>query len=81
MKDINLIKSFKKSFKKFNSGSYYHFTQWYTIIVDKDIKDFIIDPKEVAGVKWFTKTEIRKKIDEDSDFFTPHLKSYFKLFE
>lgn len=70
-----------KSFKRFNSGVYYHFTQWYTLIIDKEIKDFIIDPEEVAGIKWFTKAEIRKKLDENPDFFTPYLKSYFELFE
>ncbi|MFA6467225.1 MAG: NUDIX domain-containing protein [Patescibacteria group bacterium] len=77
LKDINLI----KSFKKFNSGAYYHFTQWYTLVIDKDIKDFIIDSAEVASIKWFTKAEIRQKLKEDPDFFIPYLKDYFKLFE
>ena len=30
-----------RSLKEFNSGSYYHFTQWYTLVIDKDINDFI----------------------------------------
>lgn len=70
-----------KSFKKFNAGTYYHFTQWYTLVIDKDINDFIIDPEEVASIKWFTGEEIRQKLDEDPNFFTPNFKDYFKLFE
>ena len=77
LKDVKL----SKSFKKFNSGSYYHFTQWYTLVIDKNINDFIIGQKEVADIKWFTKEAIRKKLDEDPDFFTPYLKNYFELFE
>lgn len=81
LKDINLIQSFEKSFKIFNVGPYCHFTQLYRVVVDKDIKDFIIDPEEVADIKWFTKAEIREKIDEDSDFFTSYLKNYFKVLQ
>jgi isopentenyldiphosphate isomerase len=42
---------------------------------------FIIDPEEVANIKWFSKTELKNKLDEDPDFFTPYLKNYFELLE
>lgn len=77
LKNIKLT----KSFKKFNSGDYYHFTQWYTLVIDRGINDFKIDPKEVADIKWFTKVEIIQKLDKNPDFFIPYFKSYFELFE
>ncbi|PIR06521.1 MAG: hypothetical protein COV55_03225 [Candidatus Komeilibacteria bacterium CG11_big_fil_rev_8_21_14_0_20_36_20] len=77
LKDIK----FNKGPKKFNLSDYIHYTQWYTAVVDKDSEDFIIEPKEVAGVRWFTKKEIEEKLINEPDFFIPNLQHYFKLFK
>ncbi|GBE19961.1 MAG TPA: NUDIX hydrolase [Candidatus Pacearchaeota archaeon] len=40
------------------SQDYNHFTQWFFLIIDKDSEDFVIDKKEVAEIRWFTKGEL-----------------------
>jgi len=77
LKNINFV----KGSKTFNTSEYNHYTQWYIAVVDKDSKDFIVEPKEVAEVRWFTKEEIEEKLANEPDFFIPNLKYYFKLFK
>ncbi|MFA5126767.1 MAG: NUDIX domain-containing protein [Patescibacteria group bacterium] len=72
---------FIKGPKTFYNNDFFHFTQWYTVVVDRGIDDFFIDNNEVAEIKWFSKKEINKKIEEDPEFFLPNLPSYFELFK
>lgn len=48
----------KKSIKNFKKGKYKHFTQWFTLKIEKEIENIIYDKNEVAEIKWFTKEEI-----------------------
>lgn len=48
----------QKSMKDFKNGKYKHFTQWFVLKIDKDIKDIKYDKDEVAEIGWFTKEEI-----------------------
>lgn len=71
--------------KKFNDNSQghfiSHFTQWYLVTIDKKVQDFIVEPKEVIAIHWFTKTEIAQKLAKEPDFFIPNMPYYFQLFK
>lgn len=55
-----------------------HFTQWFLLKIDKDIKDFKIQEEEVAEIKWFTKEELFKLVEEDSKELIKSLKLFVK---
>ena len=63
------------------TGQYHHFTQWFTLTVDKDIDDFKIQEDEVEEIKWFPREELGKMLDEQPDEFLPTMKKYFNLFK
>jgi len=72
IKDI----SFTKGPKILTSDDYNHFTQWYTVVIDKDASDFVIQEDEVEEVGWFYKDEL--KLDGE---FIPKMRIYLELFE
>lgn len=48
----------KKEFKIFVDRKYKHFTQWFSLKLDKDLSDFRILKSEVAEIKWVTEDEL-----------------------
>lgn len=46
------------------SGEYNYFCQWYTLIVDKPAEGFIIQDEEVEQVKWLTRKELERELQE-----------------
>lgn len=44
------------------TGGHNHFTQWYTLTVDKTADEFAVQPEEVAQVKWFTRAELEQEL-------------------
>ncbi len=66
--------------KRKTKGEYYHFTQWYTLITDKDINEFKIQEDEVEEIKWFLKEELLKELETRPENFLPKMKEYVKLF-
>ena len=48
---------------------YIHFTQLYTLKLDKDIKEFKIQEDELEGIKWFTPKELEQDLKEHSEIF------------
>jgi isopentenyldiphosphate isomerase len=46
------------------SDEYNYFDQWYTLVVDKPAEDFVVQEEEVEQVKWFTRTELTKELQE-----------------
>ena len=63
------------------TGEYEHFTQWYTLTIDRDAKEFMIQEDEVELVKWFTKEELIKSLNDSSEMFLPTMKEYVGLFK
>ncbi len=63
------------------SGEYEHFTQWFTLIVDKSANDFKIQEDEVEEVKWFTKKELINSLESSPEQFLPTMQEYLKLFK
>ena len=59
---------------------YHNFTQWYILSVDKNIDEFKIQEDEVEEVRWFPPDELRKQLQEHSEYFLPSMKEYFELF-
>lgn len=64
---------------KIESG-YPHFTQWYTLKLDKNIDGFQIQENEVEEIKWISPEELKKQLQENPDEFLPTMKKHFKLF-
>lgn len=62
------------------TGEYHHFTQWFTLEVDKDVNDFKIQDNEVEEIKWFAPQELRNELQRQSEKFLPRMSEYFKLF-
>jgi len=51
--------------KKYNTT----FIQHYFIVLPKGFNDFKIQEEEVAQVKWFSRDELLKNIEENPDIF------------
>lgn len=75
LKDINPILGPK--LRRTTSHSY--FTQWFTVVIDKDTK-LNIKEDEVAQVKWFTKDELLELYAKSPEIFLTHFKQYIELF-
>lgn len=63
LQDIKPIISKKRRY----TGGHNYFCQWYTLVVDKPAKDFIVQEDEVAQVKWFTRSELEQELREHSE--------------
>jgi len=63
------------------NGEYNHFTQWYFLVINKEIKDFIIQEDEVEEIKWFSLEELENQLEVNSEEFLPKMKNYFELFK
>jgi isopentenyl-diphosphate delta-isomerase len=61
-------------------GEYCHFTQFYTLEIDKDISEFKIQEDEVEEIKWFSKEELLRELEGNPENFTPGMLKYGKLF-
>lgn len=72
---------FKKDAKTKNStGKQNYFCQWYTAQIDKSAEEFKIQKSEVAEVRWFSKEEIKKKLQENSNEFIYSVNQWIGLF-
>lgn len=91
--DSNIVKEAEEEigFKniKFNKGAktkimlagrLRYFLQWYTIKIDRSLEEFNIQKSEVEKVKWFSKEEIKKKLQEDPNEFIYSVKQWIGLF-
>lgn len=46
------------------TGDHNHFTQWYTLTIDKPAEDFAIQKSEVERIKWFTRAELVEELQD-----------------
>jgi len=79
--EINLTiekKDIRKGPKFRIKEKYNYFAQLFTLKIDKPIEHFKTNKKEVAEIKWFTKEELLKAVNEDSDELLDFLKKYIK---
>lgn len=75
LKNIN-PKKWKKELAK---GKYKHYTQWFILNLDINLKDLRINKEEVAEVRWFDKQEIIKIINTNSDEVLEGIKRIINL--
>jgi isopentenyl-diphosphate delta-isomerase len=66
--------------KTITEGEYKHFTQCYTLLLDKSIDEFRIQEDEIEEIKWFSAEELKKNLQEHPEEFIPRMKEYFELF-
>lgn len=55
--------------KKRVKSKYNYFCQWYFLVVDKELNEFVIDEREVTEIRWFTEDDLRKEIESNPDNF------------
>ncbi|MGD9276437.1 MAG: NUDIX domain-containing protein [Candidatus Pacearchaeota archaeon] len=70
----------QKGVKELVEGKYTHFTQWFYLVIDKNIKEFNYLKKEVAEIEWFTKEEVLNLIKINSDEVLKEMKNWINLF-
>ena len=70
----------KKGVKELVKGKYKHFTQWFILNSDIKLDDLKINEEEVAEIKWFTKQEVLKIINTNSDEVLEKMKKWINLF-
>lgn len=61
-------------------GEYNHFTQWYTLELDRPANEFIINKDEVDEVKWFSNEEIKQDLLINPDKFVKTMKQWIEIF-
>jgi len=76
---LNEIKP-ELSLKIKTDKEFHHFTQWYTLNIDKNIDEFKIQEDEVEEIKWFSPDEFKKEIQERQEEFIPGMKSILNYF-
>lgn len=55
----------KKNQKIRVTGEHNHFTQYYTLTIDQPADQFQIQEDEVEQVKWFTRQELKRELQEN----------------
>lgn len=61
IKDIDFEKA--KKFRR--TGRYNNFCQWFVATVDQEADKFKIQNEEVEQIKWFTKQELKKELENN----------------
>lgn len=61
-------------------GERRYFTQWYRLVIDKDIKDFKIQENEVEALQWFSLKELTEELKNNPDKFLKRMGKYLQLF-
>lgn len=62
------------------NNEYHHFTQCYTLKIDKAINEFKIQADEVEEIKWFSPEELKQLLQNQPDEFVPPMQQYLQLF-
>jgi len=60
--------------------NHHHFTQWYTLKIDKPLNEFKVQKDETEKIKWFSPKELKKELKEHPEKFTPNLIDRLKIF-
>ncbi len=55
--------------KLFSDVGYSLFAQWYFLVLDKPIDEFVLQHEEVERVKWFTRNELENEITKNPNQF------------
>lgn len=61
------------------STSHEYFAQWFTAVVERDYP-FVKQDDEVEEIRWFSKSEISKLLEDTPEVFLKNLKEYVGFF-
>ncbi len=67
------------SHKNRRSTSHEYWGQWFTVVVPHDYQ-FKKQDEEVEAIKWFTRDEILRLLDEKPEMFLREFKKYMEIF-
>lgn len=65
--------------KNRRSTSHEYFGQWFTAVVDHEYP-FVKQDEEVESIKWFSKDELKKLLQENPEMFLSGFDRYFEMF-
>lgn len=63
------------------SHRYNYFCQWYKTVVDKRIDEFTPDKEEVEELRWFTRAELEKDLQEHPEKYIAAMGMYLEKFK
>jgi isopentenyl-diphosphate Delta-isomerase len=63
--------TFAEGPKRFYEDVYRFWTQWYTVIVDKDVKEFVKQDEEVEALAWFPADKLKRELKDQPQKFVP----------
>jgi len=79
--ELGLSNIFPKKFAKTRViYPHNHFTQWFLLKIDKEVKDFKINKDEVEEIEWFSREELFNSVKEDSKELIKSLKIFIRKF-
>lgn len=76
LKDIRPVKGPKVRI----SQKHQYWLQWYSLVLDAPIESFVVEPKEVMAIGWFTPKELREKLSSETTSFIASAVEWQKLF-
>lgn len=59
----------RKGLKIKMATKYNYFCQWYFVEIDRNLDEFKIQESETEKIKWFSREELLRRIDENQDEF------------
>ncbi len=57
-----------------------YFCQWYTVILDRDIKDFKIQEDELEQITWIPEEQLVQEVKENPEKWIPPMSEIIKTF-
>jgi isopentenyldiphosphate isomerase len=70
----------QKGLKIKMATKYNYFCQWYFIKIDRNLDEFKLQEDEVEEIKWFSKEELLREMEEDQDEFIQSVKRGIDFF-
>jgi len=58
------------------SGRWNYFCQWFTLVLERDIWDFIKEEGQIESLRWFTREELLHLIEKSPEIFTEGFCNY-----
>ncbi|MFA5993303.1 MAG: NUDIX domain-containing protein [Candidatus Pacearchaeota archaeon] len=58
-----------------------YYAQWFSVIVNKPTEDFQVQTEEVAEIKWFSKEELLKQLEQNPNDFVNAVENMLNFFK
>lgn len=67
----------KKILMRLPKGS--HFIQWFTVVIDRDVDSFVLDPREVVRLRWVDLDELAREVEKYPSLFSPAVPKWLPM--